>query len=175
MSTAVDSKRGPRTRLSQKAIAKRSNWLVRKRRGRALAWGRLHARLYRLTRGRFLPRWFAGAPVMVLETQGRRSGEPRATPVLYLRDGDSLVVCASNAGAERTPAWWLNLREAGEGTVVVGSERTRVRPRVLEGAELDRLWRAFAEMYPQLDMYTEFTERPFPLVALEPMTKEEQR
>jgi F420H(2)-dependent quinone reductase len=168
MSTAADAKRGPRTRLNQRAIAKRSNWLVRRRRGRTVAWSRLHARLYRLTRGHFLPRWFAGAPVMVLETKGRRSGETRRSPVLYLRDGDALVVCASNAGGDRTPAWWLNLREAGEGTVVVGSERTRVRPRVLDGAERKRLWGAFAEMYPQVEMYTEFTERPFPLVALEP-------
>jgi F420H(2)-dependent quinone reductase len=160
--------RAPRTRLNQKAIAKRSNWLVRHRRGRTVAWSRLHARLYRLTRGRFLPRWFAGAPVMVLETKGRRSGEVRRSPVLYLRDGESLVVCASNAGGDRTPDWWLNLREAGAGTAVVGSERTRVRPRVLGGAERERLWEAFAEMYPQLEMYTEFTERPFPLVALDP-------
>jgi F420H(2)-dependent quinone reductase len=169
MSGAGETERGPRTRLNQKAIAKRSNWMVRHWRGRTVTWSRLHALLYRLTRGRFLPRWFAGAPVMVLETRGRRSGELRRSPVLYLRDGDALVVCASNAGAERTPAWWLNLREAGEGTVVVRSERTRVRPRVLEGAERERRWRAFAEMYPQLDIYTEFTERPFPLVALEPV------
>jgi F420H(2)-dependent quinone reductase len=155
--------------FNQKAIAKRSNWLVRNRRGRTVAWSRLHARLYRLTGGHFLPRWWAGAPVMVLETRGRRSGELRRTPVLYLRDGDALVVCPSNAGAPRTPAWWHNLREAREGTTVIGSERTRVRPRVLEGAERERLWRAFGEMYPQLDMYTEFTERPFPLVALEPV------
>jgi deazaflavin-dependent oxidoreductase (nitroreductase family) len=154
--------------LNQKRIAKRSNWLVRKRRGRAIGWSRLHARLYQLTRGRFLPRWWAGAPVMVLETRGRRSGELRRSPVLYLRDGDGVVVCPSNAGAHRTPAWWLNLREAGEGTIVIGRERTSVRPRVLEGAERERLWRDFAEMYPQLDHYTEFTERRFPLVALEP-------
>jgi deazaflavin-dependent oxidoreductase (nitroreductase family) len=157
-----------RTRLNQRAIAKRSNWVVRHRGPAQRRWSRLHARLYRVTRGHFLPRWFAGAPVMVLEARGRRSGEPRSSPVLYLRDGDALVVCASNAGADRTPAWWLNLREAGEGTVVIGSERTRVRPRVLEGAERQRLWQAFAEMYPQVEMYTEFTERPFPLVALEP-------
>jgi F420H(2)-dependent quinone reductase len=105
---------------------------------------------------------------MVLKTVGRSSGEPRSTPVLYLRDGDALVVCPSNAGSDRTPAWWLNLREANEGTVMVGNERTRVRPRVLEGAERRRLWEVFAEMYPQVEMYTEFTERPFPLVALEP-------
>ena len=89
--------------------------------------GRLHARLYRISGGRFLPRWFAGAPVMVLETVGRRSGHKRATPVLYLRAGDALIVLAANAGADRTPAWWLNLRDAGSGEVLIGRRRVRVR------------------------------------------------
>jgi F420H(2)-dependent quinone reductase len=130
--------------------------------------GRLHARLYRISGGRFLPRWFAGAPVMVLETVGRRSGHPRATPVLYLRDGDAFVVLAANAGADRTPSWWLNLREAGAGAVVVGRRRVRVRPRLLVGAHRDRVWRAFVEMYPQAEYYALFTDRALPLIALEP-------
>jgi deazaflavin-dependent oxidoreductase (nitroreductase family) len=129
---------------------------------------RLHARLYRLSGGRVLPRWFAGAPVMVLETVGRRTGHTRATPVLYLRYGDALVVLAANAGADRTPAWWLNLREAGEADAVIGAARTRVRPRVLAGTERDRLWRAFVEMYPQAEHYERFTDRALPLIALEP-------
>lgn len=129
--------------------------------------GRLHARLYALSGGRFLPRWFAGAPVMVLETVGRKSGKLRRTPVLYLRHRDALVVLAANAGAERSPAWWLNLRDAGEAQVVLGRRRATVRPRVLEGAERDRLWRAFVEMYPQAEDYTLFTDRELPLVALE--------
>src|SRR4051812_31079411 len=83
---------------------------------------RVHGALYRRTGGRFVPRWFAGAPVMVLEVVGRRSGELRATPVLYLRDGDDLVVVPSNAGSHTTPAWWLNLRAAGEATAVIGRE-----------------------------------------------------
>ena len=78
-----------------------------------------------------MPRWYAGAPVMVLETVGRRSGHKRATPILYLRDGDTFVVLAANAGADRTPAWWLNLREAGSGEVIVGRRRIRVTPRLL--------------------------------------------
>jgi deazaflavin-dependent oxidoreductase (nitroreductase family) len=130
--------------------------------------GRLHARLYRITGGRFLPRWFDGAPVMVLETVGRRSGRKRATPVLYLGDGDTLVVLAANAGADRTPAWWLNLREAGVGEVVVGRDRMRVQPRLLSGAERERLWLAFVGMYPQAEHYTRFTDRVLPLIALEP-------
>jgi F420H(2)-dependent quinone reductase len=130
--------------------------------------GRLHARLYSFSGGRFLPRWFAGAPVMVLETVGRRSGRRRATPVLYLRDGCAFVVLAANAGADRTPAWWLNLREARAGEIIVGRRRIRVQPRLLAGAERDRLWQAFIEMYPQAEYYTAFTDRVLPLIALEP-------
>jgi F420H(2)-dependent quinone reductase len=129
---------------------------------------RAHAGLYALSGGRFLPRWFAGAPVMVLETVGRRSGRKRATPVLYLRDGDAFVVLAANAGADRTPAWWLNLREAGAGEVIVGRHRIRVRPRLLTGSERYRVWQAFVAMYPQAEHYTRFTDRELPLIALEP-------
>jgi F420H(2)-dependent quinone reductase len=129
---------------------------------------RLHARLYRLAGGRVGRRWFAGAPVMILQTIGRRSGEIRATPVLYLRDGDSLVVMAANAGADRTPAWWLNLKATGVGEAIVGRERIKVSPREVTGAERQHLWRAFVEMYPQADQYPKFTDREIPLIALEP-------
>jgi deazaflavin-dependent oxidoreductase (nitroreductase family) len=150
-------------------IAERSNWVVVRHPRAQRAWSRLHARLYRWTGGRFLPRWFHGAPVMLLETVGRRSGRPRSNPVLYLEDAGNLVVLAANAGAERTPAWWLNLRAAGEGTAVIAGRRRHVRPRLLTGTERQRLWSEFVEMYPQADHYTRFTERPLPLVALEPV------
>ena len=132
------------------------------------AMGRAHARLYRLTGGRFGRRWFAGAPVMVLQTVGRRSGERRSTPVLYLRDGAALVVMAANAGSTRTPAWWLNLQAAGYGVAVLGRDHLPVRPRELAGTERERLWRAFVEMYPQAAHYPRFTDRELPLIALEP-------
>jgi deazaflavin-dependent oxidoreductase (nitroreductase family) len=157
--------------MSQERLARQSNRVVRRWPATQRAMGRMHARLYRISGGRFLPRWFAGAPVMVLETIGRRSGIKRATPVLYLRDGDALVVMAANAGADRTPAWWLNLCEAEMGEVVVGRRRMRVRPRLLAGAERDRLWRAFVEMYPQAEYYPRFTDRVLPLIALEPDTR----
>jgi deazaflavin-dependent oxidoreductase (nitroreductase family) len=134
------------------------------------AISRLHARLYEFTGGRVLPRWFAGAPVMVLETVGRRSGEKRSTPVLYLRDGGALVVMAANAGSHRTPAWWLNLREAGAGEVVIGRKRIRIQPRELTGSEREGAWQAFVGMYPQAKHYRRFTDRELPLIALEPVT-----
>jgi deazaflavin-dependent oxidoreductase (nitroreductase family) len=154
--------------MDQVRLARQSNRVVRRWAGAQRATGRLHARLYRLSGGRFLSRWFAGAPVMVLETVGRRSGHKRATPVLYLRDGDAFVVLAANAGADRTPAWWLNLREAGTGEVIVGRRRIRVTPRLLTGIDRDRVWWAFVAMYPQAEHYTRFTDRELPLIALEP-------
>jgi len=160
------ARRGAKSRTAQ--IAERSNWVVVHHPRAQRAWSRLHARLYRWTRGRFLPRWFHGAPVMLLETVGRKSGRRRCNPVLYLRDERNLVVLAANAGADRTPAWWLNLRAAGEGTAVIRGERRRVRPRIITGDERDRLWRRFVEIYPQAEIYTRFTDRPLPLVALEP-------
>jgi F420H(2)-dependent quinone reductase len=93
---------------------------------------------------------------------------PRLQRACYLRDADALVVLDANAGAERTPAWWLNLEAAGEAEVLIGRRRLRVRPRVIAGAERDRLWRRFVEMYPQAAQYTRFTDRNFSLIALEP-------
>jgi len=153
-------------------IARRSNRIANRRPRIVRAWSRLHARLNRVTGGRFMPRWF-GAPVLVLETVGRRSGRKRATAILYLADGDRVVVYAANAGAHRTPAWWLNLREAGEGTTMLRGRRTVVRPRVLEGAEREAAFERFCEMYPQAREYPAFTDRPMPLVALEPVTEED--
>jgi deazaflavin-dependent oxidoreductase (nitroreductase family) len=154
--------------LNQSRRARQSNWVVCRFPRSQRASSRIHARLYALTGHRFMPRCFAGAPVMVLETVGRRSGEKRCTPVLYLRDGDALVVLAANAGADRTPAWWLNLRDAGEDDVIIGRRRFKVRPRVLDGAERDRGWAAFVEMYPQAEQHTRLTDRDLPLIALHP-------
>lgn len=134
--------------------------------GLARAIGRLHARAYRLTRGRAIGRWF-GAPVLVLETVGRRSGKRRRTPILYLERGDELIVLAANGGAHRTPAWWLNLRAAGHGRVTLHGRTWPVAPRELAGTERDRAWTAFARMYPAIDEYRGFTDRDLPLVALD--------
>jgi deazaflavin-dependent oxidoreductase (nitroreductase family) len=135
---------------------------------------RLHAGMYRATNGRFLPRWFFRAPVMVLETTGRASGRRRATPVLYLRDGESLVVVPANAGSHDTPAWWLNLRSSGEGTAVIGRHRRRVRPREATAAERARLWPQLLAMYPAMDDYLRFTDRHIPVVILETPPAHEQ-
>lgn len=157
---------GPAPPRRTRRVARALNLASRARR---LAWlgTRGHVALYRLTGGRLLGRWF-GAPVMLIETVGRRTGRARTTPIIYMRDGDRLVVTPANAGADRTPDWWLNLREAGQGIAIVGGRRAPVRPRLLEGAEHDEAWRRAVEWFPALAAYRTYTTREFPLVVLEP-------
>ncbi|MBA3262673.1 MAG: nitroreductase family deazaflavin-dependent oxidoreductase [Thermoleophilaceae bacterium] len=125
-----------------------------------------HAALVRGTRGYLAARWF-GAPVLLLETIGRRSGRPYAAPLVYLADGDDLVVVPANAGADQTPAWWLNLRAAGEGVAIVEGLRRPVTPTVIEGSRRDRLWRRFGAVSP-VEHYQRQTTRRLPVVALTP-------
>jgi deazaflavin-dependent oxidoreductase (nitroreductase family) len=113
-----------------------------------------------------MPKWF-GAPVLVLETVGRRSGEPRATPLVFARDGDRLVVAPASGGTNTSPAWWLNLKAAGEGVVVIGGERRRVQPRVAEGDERQRLWGKLCDAYPPNRDYVEMLGRELTVVVLE--------
>lgn len=137
------------------------------RRASAVAWSRLHARLLRISKGRAIPRWF-GAPVVVLETVGRKSGKRRETPVLALSHGPDLVVMAASAGTDAAPAWWLNLQAAGEATVLMRGERRTVQPRVTAGEEHARLWPLYLAMYPAAEHYSRYTDRELPLIVLEP-------
>ena len=105
----------------------------------------------------------------MLETVGRRSGKVRRTPVIYDEQGEDLVVIAANAGSDRPPAWWLNLRDAGRAVVIHHGDRRDVVPRVTEGEERERLWKAFARMYPAVDEYTSFTDRELPVIVLSPV------
>ena len=122
-----------------------------------------HATLLRHSRGR-ADRWF-GSRLLLLETVGRASGLPRRAAVVYLPDGDDLVVVPANAGAVRPPSWWLNLRAAGEATVLLGRERRRVRPHVASGADRERLWRRFAAATP-VNHYERRAGRELPVVVL---------
>jgi deazaflavin-dependent oxidoreductase (nitroreductase family) len=109
-------------------------------------------------------RWF-GSNVLVLETVGRHSGRPRATPLVYLPHGSDLAVVPANAGADRAPAWWLNLQAAGQGTAVLGSERRLIVPSIVTGAERERLWEQFRSATP-LEHYQRRSRRKLPIVVL---------
>lgn len=112
-----------------------------------------------------MSRWFS-RPVLVIETVGRRSGKVRRTPVIYMERADDIVVIAANGGSHHTPAWWLNLREAGRGRVTLHGESFDVTARVAVGAEREELWAEFAKGYPPVEEYVTFTDRELPVVVL---------
>jgi deazaflavin-dependent oxidoreductase (nitroreductase family) len=129
--------------------------------------GRLNVPLYRLSRGRIGGR-VGRAPVLLLTTTGRKSGVSRTAPVVYMADGDRLVVIGSNAGNARPPAWALNLRATPDASVEVGAERRSVRARVASGDERADLWRRMNEQYAGFEDYRAKTSRDIALFVLEP-------
>lgn len=141
--------------------------LARRHPGAARRLTTAHAAVVRGSRGYLAARWF-GTPVLLLQTVGRRTGRARSTALVYLPDGDDLVVVAANAGAERPPAWWLNLRAAGEGVAIVRGGRRPVTATVIEDARRERLWRRFAAVSP-VEHYQRQAARRLPVVALTPL------
>ena len=150
--------------------ARRGRWIARLLHGGgrmpgARVFTRMHAGLYRASRGKVISRWF-GAPVLVLETIGRHSGRPRRVAIQYLMVGRDYVVTAANAGSDRMPSWWLNLRDARAGVVQVKGRRQQVTPRLATGLERDELWAKITSAYPSVAHYGRYTDRAFPVVVL---------
>src|SRR5215212_1779563 len=85
-----------------------------------------HAAIYRASGGRVAGRMFE-SPVLLLTTTGRKSGKERTTPLLYLEDGENLIVVASVGGAPRHPAWYWNLKTNPEARVRIKDHTLRVR------------------------------------------------
>jgi deazaflavin-dependent oxidoreductase (nitroreductase family) len=129
--------------------------------------GRANVPLYRLSGGRLGGRVSRG-PLLLLTTTGRRSGEPRTAPVMYLRDGERFVVINTNAGNRRTPAWSLNLKADPVAEVEVGRRRIPVRARIAEGEERADLWRRHMRQYAGWDYYAEKLDREISVFVLEP-------
>ena len=127
----------------------------------------VHRFLYRASGGRVGAR--AGRlTFLLLEHTGRRSGRRYLAPLLYVEDGERLVVVGSNAGDDRDPAWWQNLKARPETSVQVGTRRLAVRARSAVGEERARIWRRLLEGWPQYARYQERTAREIPIVVLEP-------
>lgn len=123
--------------------------------------------IYRLSRGR-VGGHIGKAPVLLITTTGRKSGQPRTAPVVYLADGGNYVVIGSNAGNAKTPAWALNLLANPDATVEVGAKKVDVRARVAAGEERADLWRKMNAQYDGFDDYAKLTTRDIRVFVLEP-------
>ena len=130
-------------------------------------FGAEHVRRYLETDGEVGYRWRNDAPILILTTRGRRSGEERPKPLIFGEDDGRYVVVASKGGAQRHPDWYLNLRADPDVHVQVKADRFRARARTAEGEERARLWRRMAGIWPAYDDYRQKTEREIPVVVLE--------
>jgi len=130
-------------------------------------FGQEHVERYQQTDGEDGHEWRPGVYTLILTTKGRRSGQPRPTPLIYgTHDGDYLVV-ASKGGSDEPPAWYRNLSDDPEVEVQVEGDRFRAHARTAGAEEKPALWRRMAEIWPAYDEYQQRTDRDIPVVVLE--------
>lgn len=128
----------------------------------------LHVVLYRLTDGKAQ---IAKYPTMLLTVKGRKTGKLRTIPLIYIADGDRLIIAAAYSGSDQHPTWWLNLRDSQEAVVQVMRCKMSVRARVAAPDERARYWPQLVAMYPYFTEYQARTQREIPVVILEPVGK----
>lgn len=133
----------------------------------------LHTALYRATGGR-LGHTIPGVPgkMLLLDHKGAKSGTERTSPLLYIRDGEDLVVVASKGGFPKNPAWYYNLMANPDTTVQVASHRLPVHARTADPEERERLWPLCVKAYHGYEDYAARSKgREIPLVILKPRSR----
>jgi F420H(2)-dependent quinone reductase len=129
-----------------------------------------HTFLYQRTGGR-IGHTIPGVPgkMLLLDHVGAKSGVKRTSPLLYVKDGEDLVIVASKGGFPKHPAWFHNLKANPDTTVQVGSHVLPVHARVATPEERERLWKMAVEAYHGYEDYAVRSKgREIPLVVLEP-------
>ncbi|MGI8335580.1 nitroreductase family deazaflavin-dependent oxidoreductase [Actinomadura scrupuli] len=135
---------------------------------------RLNVAVYRATGGRVGGKWRIGSafprgvPVCLVTTRGRKTGIARTLPLLFLSDGDRVILVASQGGLPRHPLWYRNMEADPEITVQVRREVRRMRARTAGAAERAELWPRLVAMYPDFETYRSWTDREIPVVICEP-------
>ena len=134
---------------------------------------KINVRLYQATGGRIGGKWRVGSafpwgiPVCLLTTTGRKSGRERISPLLFLEDGDRVVLVASQGGLPKNPMWYLNIRADPKVTVQIGSRIRHMTARAATAEERAALWPRLVDMYADFDKYQSWTDRQIPVVVCE--------
>jgi deazaflavin-dependent oxidoreductase (nitroreductase family) len=129
---------------------------------------RFNTFMYRRGGGEGLGGTFQKIPVALLITTGRKSGEPRVSPLYFLHDGDLVVVAASKGGAQKNPMWYLNLKANPKVQVQIKKEVLDLTARDATDEERAKYWPQLVKMYPSYDDYQSWTDRQIPVVVCEP-------
>jgi len=125
----------------------------------------VHREVYRRTGGKVGAK--IGATTMgLLTTIGRKSGQPRTTPLNCTPDGDRWLLVASYGGDDRDPQWFKNLQANPEATLQIGGETFPVRATVAGPEEKQALWPKVVAVYKGYEGYQRKTSRDIPVVVL---------
>lgn len=129
--------------------------------------GTVHTALLRVSGGR-VGRSFRGAPVLLLTTTGRKTGQERTIPLMYVEHDGGWAIVGSNGGRDSHPAWVHNLRAKPSATVTVGGKTHDVRADFTDDTTRAQLWPRFTAMYTGYDGYEKATDRKIEIVVLRP-------
>ena len=111
---------------------------------------------------------FEDKPLLLLHNVGAKSGKEYVTPLVYLADGDDIVIFASKAGAPENPGWYHNLKAEPNVSIEVGDQKLDALATEATGDERDRLYSAQEAAQPQFSEYAEKTDRKIPVIVLSP-------
>jgi F420H(2)-dependent quinone reductase len=132
------------------------------------AMSRMQTWIYRRSGGRFGDTFLRGAAVGILTTTGRKTGEPRDVPLLYLREGMRVVLVASSGGRDKHPPWYLNLVANPRVTFQIRRETLSLVARDATADERAEYWPKLDAMYPDFAEYRSYTDRVIPIVVCDP-------
>ena len=110
--------------------------------------------------------YFAGAPLILVNSVGAKTGTALTTPLVYLPDGDAWVIFASYGGAPKSPAWYHNLKANPDTTIEVGAEIIEAHATEVTGAERDALYATQASRFDNFNDYQAKTTRKIPVLRL---------
>ena len=133
---------------------------------RIMSW--VNTALFRASGGRIGNKFMSGAPVCLVSTTGARSGERRTTPLIYLADGDAVVIVASKGGMSHSPGWYYNLAKHPEAQVQIGNDVREMIARRASDDEKAALWPRLLAIYPDYADYQARTDRNIPVMILAP-------
>jgi deazaflavin-dependent oxidoreductase (nitroreductase family) len=131
-----------------------------------MLYGKEHVDRYVATDGEEGYVWRNDAPILILTTTGRKSGEERTNALIFGRHGDDYLVVGSKGGAPAPPSWYLNLVADPEVHVQVKGDRFAAHARTATTEEKPELWKTMTAIWPDYDGYQQRTDREIPVVVL---------
>ncbi|KHO17892.1 nitroreductase family deazaflavin-dependent oxidoreductase [Mycolicibacterium setense] len=137
--------------------------------GTAIKWmSRAQTWIFKKTGGRVGDKFLRGAEVGILTTIGRKSGEERDSPLLYLQEGKRIVLVASQGGRATNPMWYLNLVANPRVKFQTKHETLELTARDATDAEREEYWPKLDAMYADFANYRSYTDRKIPIVICDP-------